>query len=59
MIALAKPFVAPFRLPLARRGNLTDIARRRHQVTIDLVHSSPHLRRDIGLLEENVTGRHR
>lgn len=59
MIALAKPFTAPFRLPVARRGNLADIEHRRQQATVDLIHSSPHLRRDIGLLEEHFTGRHR
>ena len=43
--------VPPFRLPLARRGNLGEIAQRRRQATIDLSHASPHLRRDIGIVE--------
>ena len=47
------------RLPEARRGNLGEIAQRRRQATIDLSHASPHLRRDIGILEESLCVRGR
>lgn len=52
--ALFKPHQASFQLPQARRGNLSLIERRRRQATIDLLHSSPHLRRDLGLSDDRT-----
>ena len=48
-----------FTLPKARRGNLSEIQQRRRQATIDLLSVSPHLRRDIGILEESFSQRGR
>jgi len=48
-----------FTLPKARRGNLGEIQQRRRQATIDLLSVSPHLRRDIGILEESFSQRGR
>ena len=48
-----------FTLPKARRGNLREIEQRRRQATIDLLSVSPHLRRDIGMLEESFVVRGR
>lgn len=51
MTSIAKPLLVPFRsfhlsIPFG-------VARRRRQATLDLIHSSPHLLRDIGMLESN------
>lgn len=51
-LALARPGPTSIRLPEARRGNLSVIDRRRRQASIDLLNSSAHLRRDIGLTED-------
>lgn len=59
MSTIAKPFLAAFQLPRLALGRREASPRHRRQATIDLIHSSPHLRRDIGLLEEHVTKRHR
>lgn len=48
LFALARPHATSIQLPEARRGNLSMISQRRRQATIDLIHSSAHLRRDIG-----------
>lgn len=51
MTSFAKPLLVPF-----RRLQLSipfGVARRRRQATLDLIHSSPHLLRDIGMLESN------
>ncbi|KFC71349.1 hypothetical protein FF80_00543 [Devosia sp. LC5] len=56
MIALSKPLITAFRLP---RLSLPRLTRRRRQTTIDLINSSAHLRRDIGLVEENISCRGR
>jgi len=55
MIAIAKP-VAAFRLPRWVFPRLF-ITTRRRQTTIDLIHSSPHLLRDIGLGEGHCMSR--
>lgn len=54
MIALTKPVTTVFRLP---HWSLPRLTRRRRQATIDLINSSAHLRRDIGLVEENISCR--
>lgn len=56
MIALTKPAITAFRLP---RWSLPRLTRRRRQTTMDLINSSAHLRRDIGLVEENIPSRGR
>ena len=48
MIATAKPLIAAINLPGIRLPRLFGAAHRRRQATIDLLHSSPHLLRDIG-----------
>ena len=59
MIAIAKPVAAAFRLPRLRFPRLFSADQRRKQATIDLIHSSAHLLRDIGATEENFSDRHR
>jgi len=64
MLILARSFfdmfhLPRFTLPKARRGNLSEIQQRRRQATIDLLSVSPHLRRDIGILEESFSQRGR
>jgi len=54
MIAIAKPVAAAIHLP---RWILPRLARRRRQATIDLIHSSPHLLRDIGVTEGRIRER--
>ncbi|UXN73509.1 hypothetical protein N8D56_22125 [Devosia sp. A8/3-2] len=56
MIALTKPAITAFRLP---RWSPPRLTRRRRQTTMDLINSSAHLRRDIGLVEENIPSRGR
>ena len=54
MIAIAKPVATAFRLPRWALPRLFTTTRRR-RATIDLIHSSPHLLRDIGLGEGQGT----
>lgn len=54
MIAATKPGARAIRLPRWDISRLFGTARRRRQATIDLIHSSPHLLRDIGLAEGHV-----
>ncbi|WP_156460258.1 hypothetical protein [Devosia sp. Root635] len=51
MNTIARPLIAAFHLPRWSMPRLFDAARRRRQATIDLIHASPHLLRDIGLGE--------
>lgn len=55
MIAITKPVSAAFHLPRLGLSRLFGAERRRRQATIDLIHSSPHLLRDIGATEDLVT----
>ncbi|MGB3338686.1 MAG: hypothetical protein WBA73_16045 [Devosia sp.] len=59
MIAIAKPVVTSFHLPRWVFPRLLSGANRRKQATIDLIHSSPHLLRDIGATEDHFSERHR
>jgi uncharacterized protein YjiS (DUF1127 family) len=59
MIAIAKPIANVIHLPGLRLPRLFGAARRRRQATIDLIHASPHLLRDIGATEDNVGGHRR
>jgi hypothetical protein len=59
MNAIAKPLTIAFHLPRWSLPPLSGATRRRRQATIDLIHSSPHLLRDIGATEHNVTSRGR
>ncbi len=59
MSTIAKPFLAAFHLPRLAVERKEASPRKRRQATIDLIHSSPHLRRDIGLTEANVVSRGR
>jgi hypothetical protein len=57
MIAIAKPVSKVFHLPRLPVWNLKARARRR--ATMDLIHSSPHLLRDIGVGDGTVVVRGR
>ena len=59
MTAIAKPLNAHFRLPRWAFPRLSRTERRRRQATIDLIHTSPHLLRDIGATEEHFSHRGR
>ena len=60
MSTIAKPFATPIRLlPRWTFPRLFTVQRRRRQATMDLIHSSPHLLRDIGATEEHVIRRQR
>ena len=59
MIAIAKPVAVAFHLPRWAFPRLTSAERRRRRATIDLIHASPHLLRDIGATEDNLGGRGR
>ena len=48
MIAIAKPIAIVFHLPRWVFPRLARAERQRRNATIDLIHSSPHLLRDIG-----------
>ena len=58
MIAITKPVVAAFHLPRLSFPRLFSVERRRKQATIDLIHASPHLLRDIGATEDRFSERH-
>jgi uncharacterized protein YjiS (DUF1127 family) len=59
MIAIAKPFAAMFRLPAIHLPRLNATRGRRKRATLDLIHASPHLLRDIGLAEGQIPSRGR
>jgi uncharacterized protein YjiS (DUF1127 family) len=59
MIAIAKPFSAAVHLPRWVFPRLSGGERRRKRATVDLIHSSPHLLRDIGVAEGNVSSPNR
>jgi hypothetical protein len=56
MIAIAKPIATTFHLPNWVFPRLVSAERRRKQTTIDLIHSSPHLLRDIGATADHFDG---
>ncbi|MCY1549635.1 hypothetical protein D9M68_858160 [compost metagenome] len=51
MNAIARPLITAFHLPRWSMPRLFGTAQRRRQTTIDLIHASPHLLRDIGVSE--------
>ena len=53
MITVVQPLLRGFRLPVLR------LRRRQRRATMDLIHASPYLRKDIVLLEEHFFGRRR
>lgn len=57
MTAIAKPVAHSFHLPRIAFPRLSFSAARRKRATIDLIHSSPHLLRDIGVAEGRVITR--
>ena len=59
MNAIARPLIAAFHLPRWSAPLPFSAARRRRQATLDLIHSSPHLLRDIGVSEGNDGRRQR
>ena len=59
MNAIARPLIAAFHLPRWSAPLPFSAARRRRQATLDLIHSSPHLLRDIGATEDQFSERHR
>ena len=59
MNAIAKPVAAFIHLPRLTFPRLFSAERGRKQATIDLIHSSSHLLRDIGATEDHFSGRHR
>jgi uncharacterized protein YjiS (DUF1127 family) len=54
MNTIAKPVIAAFYLPHWTFPRLSFAKRERRRATIDLIHSSPHLLRDIGVSEGRV-----
>ncbi|MET3926255.1 hypothetical protein [Devosia sp. 2618] len=59
MTALTKSLTTPFRLPVLHWPRFNNSERKRRQTTIDLIHSSPHLLRDIGATEGRMVQRGR
>lgn len=57
MSTIAKPTTNHFRLQFPALPRLRWPNWRRRRNTMDLIHSSPHLLRDIGLLEEHYVER--
>ena len=57
MTVIAKPLATVIHFPRWLLPRLVDSHRRRKQATMDLIHSSPHLLRDIGATEEHFGGR--
>lgn len=55
MIAIAKPIATVFHLPSWLLPRLASPERQRRQTTIDLIHSSPHLLRDIGVGDGQIS----
>ena len=58
MIITLKPITITLRLPQLQFAPRRTGERRRRHAAMDLVNSSPHLKRDIGLLEEHFIMRH-
>lgn len=58
MIAITKPVAAVIHLPRWSLSRLFSSEHRRKQATIDLIHASPHLLRDIGATEDKVRDRY-
>ncbi|QQR35720.1 hypothetical protein JI749_15430 [Devosia oryziradicis] len=56
MIAIAKPVSALFHLTRWVMPRLVNVERQRRQTTVDLIHSSPHLLRDIGATADHFDG---
>ncbi|UJW85445.1 hypothetical protein [Devosia sp. SL43] len=54
MTAMTKPIIATFHLPRWAIPRLSSAEHQRKRATIDLIHSSPHLLRDIGMTEGNL-----
>jgi hypothetical protein len=59
MIAIAKPLATAIHLPRWVFPRLWHTERHRKQATVDLIHSSPHLLRDIGVDAGNMRSPHR
>jgi hypothetical protein len=59
MIAIAKPIATAIHLPRWVLPRLSATENRRKQTTIDLIHSSPHLLRDIGVGDGQISPRDR
>ena len=59
MTAIANTLATAIHLPRLSFPRLFSADRRRKQATVDLIHSSPHLLRDIGATENNLDERHR
>jgi hypothetical protein len=57
MLAIARPFFSFLRPRAPVLGAWMSETRRRKHTTIDLIHASHHLRRDIGLLDEHISVR--
>ena len=57
MNAIVKPVIVAFHLPHWVFPRLSPTSRQRKQATIDLIHSSPHLLRDIGVSEDRFSER--
>lgn len=54
MSTIAKPFFAAFHFPRLALARKESSRRQRKRTTIDLIHASAHLRRDIGLTDDHV-----
>jgi hypothetical protein len=54
MTTIAKPIISLFHLPRWHMPQLNKETKRRRRVTIDLINASPHLLRDIGVVEGRV-----
>ena len=59
MIAITKPIATAIHLPHWAFPRFSSTERRRKQATVDLIHSSPHLLRDIGATEDSFSDRYR
>ncbi|WP_139198700.1 hypothetical protein [Devosia sp. YR412] len=59
MSTIAKPSLTAIHLPRWHFSWPLSVTRRRRRATIDLIHSSPHLLRDIGVSEGHVVERGR
>lgn len=57
MTVIAKPLAAAFHLSHWVLPRLSFLTLRRRQATIDLIHSSPYLLRDIGATENHFSQR--
>ncbi|HEY0034331.1 MAG TPA: hypothetical protein VGB81_13785 [Devosia sp.] len=59
MTSIAKSLAGPLHHLPWPRLRMIWIKRKRRQTTVDLIHSSPHLLRDIGLTDGNISHRGR